>query len=59
MNIASWVILAAIYTISAPFVCAGYVYNWIAAFWYFGLSASARHQNHLIALSDKRRDSSK
>jgi len=51
----SYIILGLFYIIQFPFSAAGYLAHWITAFWYFGWSKSAKHQDYLIKLSDERK----
>lgn len=58
MKILSLLILAVFYVVQLPFSTAGYIATWIAAFWWFGVDKANKHQNFMIALSDKRKQSS-
>jgi hypothetical protein len=54
MKFLSLIILALFYIAQFPFSAAGYIATWIAAFWFFGVSKANKHQDFMIALSDKR-----
>lgn len=53
----SLIIVALFYLAQFPFSASGYVAHFIVAFWFFGWSKAEKHQDWLIALSEKRTQS--